>query len=275
MVWSKDNRWTIAPINVFAIDILCQGIDLYSHILEDIVDQCIKDEGYMITSCSPEIAQQESIYVPDEIDGKQVLAVCSSAIKTVGESNETCKEIAFGDGIRILGSHVLDMFHQLQAITLPQNLEYLGHEALTNNVKTLDLPAKLQCVEPRCCAYNWALEECRLHSGITRIGDSMFLACSALKTIWIPPTVETIGISAFRDSGLEAVVVANGTTQILDGAFAGCKKLTSAILPRSIMKIADNAFGTSNDCLSIYAPMNSYAYLWAASRGYRIQPLML
>ncbi len=111
-------------------------------------------------------------------------------------------------------------------------------------------------------------------NGVTEIGSFAFFDCKDLKLVAIPYSVTTIGESAFRDSGLEAIRLSDGivtkkyshhvdpfrrcigmddfhltpstipdsVTEIGRYAFRGCKELTQIIIPDSVTTIGEGAF---------------------------------
>lgn len=62
---------------------------------------------------------------------------------------------------------------------------------------------------------------------VTRIGDWAFSDCIDLTTISIPESVISIGVMAFRSTGLTSVTIPDSVTSIGDWVFADCTGLTS------------------------------------------------
>ena len=83
--------------------------------------------------------------------------------------------------------------------------------------------------------------------GITTIGSSTFVGCSALTSVTIPNSVTKIGYNAFAEcSALTSVTIPNSVTTIGNYAFFNCSALTSVTIPNSVTKIGDNAFTNNN-----------------------------
>lgn len=70
------------------------------------------------------------------------------------------------------------------------------------------------------------VEEVLLPMTLKEIGAQAFLKTSQLKTIEIPENVRTIGLEAFRESGITTVKLPNGVTTIAQRAFYYCPELT-------------------------------------------------
>ena len=66
-----------------------------------------------------------------------------------------------------------------------------------------------------------------IEDGVTRIGASAFMSCTALSEITIPDTVTTIGEWAMDGTGLPSVTIPAGVTSIGDRALSTNYKLTN------------------------------------------------
>jgi len=85
-------------------------------------------------------------------------------------------------------------------------------------------------------------------NAIGSIGDFAFYGCTGLTGIFCPPSLTSIGESAFQNCDNLSVVVLtfSPVTSIGNSAFSGCD-LTELRIPNSVTSIGDNAFwGNSN-----------------------------
>lgn len=81
-----------------------------------------------------------------------------------------------------------------------------------------------------------------LPTNLTEIRVQAFQGC-AIEAIAIPPSVKTIGMSAFSEcKNLTAVNIPDGVTAIERGTFCWCRSLRSLTLPRSVTSIGSQAF---------------------------------
>lgn len=86
-----------------------------------------------------------------------------------------------------------------------------------------------------------------ISDGITTIGNNSFKSFSHLKSIVLPDSIETIGLSAFEFcSMLERVQWSKNLRVICDFAFAGTENLKEVVLPDSVEEIRDYAFDFSD-----------------------------
>ena len=80
---------------------------------------------------------------------------------------------------------------------------------------------------------------------VTQIRAAAFDKCTEINNVTLPSTIESIGISAFRNSGLTSFTFPRSLTTIPSGLFLGCKNLTSITIPNTITKIESYAFESS------------------------------
>lgn len=84
------------------------------------------------------------------------------------------------------------------------------------------------------------LKTVKLPASLKEIGEAAFAGCKLLGGVDIPPSVETVGNSAFYSSAITAVNVPAG--KIGDKAFAGCRMLASVNIGSSVETVGNSAF---------------------------------
>ena len=78
---------------------------------------------------------------------------------------------------------------------------------------------------------------------IVGIADNAFYYCTAMTSVTVPNTIQTIGKWAFAGcTGLSEIVLPDSVLSIGEGAFHGCDKLTSITLSAKLTKIDSYAF---------------------------------
>lgn len=165
--------------------------------------------------------------------------------------------------------------NQIVSLTLPANLQTIGHHAFTNMdklatisipvgvtdipeyafydcdaLRSISLPAGLLSVGNYAFNGCAALESLTLPASLTTLGNSCFTNCSKIAgTVTIPGTVKTVGGSAFYGcSSVEAIVLEEGVETVESYAFYNNNHSRSVSFPSTLTSIKDNAFG-SNKCL--------------------------
>jgi hypothetical protein len=99
--------------------------------------------------------------------------------------------------------------------------------------------------------YNWGVttfDEFQYFTGLKSIATAAFAGCRALTQITLPPTVTSIGSSAFMQCGFTSFTVPNHVKSIGGGAFANCYELTSFTLSKSVTSVGSSVF---DDCRSL------------------------
>ena len=90
---------------------------------------------------------------------------------------------------------------------------------------------------------------------VTGIGENAFYNQQALKTVFLPNTIEIIGDSAFALCGsLNQIQLPSSLKTIGEKAFYNCKKLHSINLPDGLKTIKNSAFASCSGLDSIFFP---------------------
>lgn len=90
---------------------------------------------------------------------------------------------------------------------------------------------------------------------VTAIQDQAFENCEKIKSVQIPDTVDSIGKSAFENSGIMTISIPDSVQSIGESAFASCSGMTSIFLSDKITVIPDQCFYNSG-LIQITLPKN-------------------
>ena len=133
---------------------------------------------------------------------------------------------------------------KLTTVNLPPNLKKIGKEGFASceRLTELTLPDSVAEIGPNAFAFDRMLREMRLPEGLAKIDSYTFYECSALKYVYIPPTVTVIGYGAFSGSGIRFIRIPHGVTTIGDRAFLGCENLEHIFVPHSVTWLGREAF---------------------------------
>ena len=96
-----------------------------------------------------------------------------------------------------------------------------------------------------------------LPNSLHSIGEFAFEYCDALKNVYLPANLETMGSSTFwMCSSLQDLSFSSDMllTEIPGGTFRGCDALTTVELPKSIIKIDGSAFENCAGLTTITLP---------------------
>ena len=123
---------------------------------------------------------------------------------------------------------------------------------LTNVV----LPNTMTELPKRAFYYCFQLKSVTLPASLEKIGGYAFVS-SGIESISIPPTVSSLGNSAFKNCmQLTNVSLPAGITIIPNSCFSGCAQLTNVKIPSTVTTIVEYAFSTCCRLSSITIPSN-------------------
>ena len=136
-------------------------------------------------------------------------------------------KVVLNEGLQSIGD--MAFFNStVQEVVFPTTLEQLEENIFyyCRNFKKADLSRTKLTKLPASTFVYAGVEEVLLPATLREIGAQAFLKTSQLKTIEIPENVRTIGLEAFRESGITTVKLPNGVTTIAQRAFYYCPELT-------------------------------------------------
>ena len=197
------------------------------------------------------LGADESVTVPEMIDGKNVTAVGISAF----ENNKTIKSVTIPSSVKSVSSSAFSGCSALESVSLPEEIENIGAYAFLNCVM-LD---------------NIRISNCS-------VGFGAFQGCSSLKNIEFADSIKFVDRFAFEktawlDSKEPGVVYASNcaytyisdsedgyiiinerTESISPYAFADNKLITDVYIPESVKSIGVRAFKDCMNLESVYIP---------------------
>ena len=90
--------------------------------------------------------------------------------------------------------------------------------------------------------YRESIKKVEMQSGVTTVGVSAFMECSALKTVELPATLKEIHASAFAFCGMTEVELPANLVSLGSEAFAHCTQLATIEVPDSLRQLGVAAF---------------------------------
>lgn len=108
------------------------------------------------------------------------------------------------------------------------------------------------------------LETVEMGNGVEEIGTNAFLGCEKLKTVTLSNKLTKIPMGAFQQCAIKTITIPPSVQSIKETAFALCENLKEVHITESVKEIADTN-GPFERCpnVTIYAPKGSYAEKYA------------
>lgn len=169
------------------------------------------------------------------------------------------EQVSFPANLTSIGLSAFENCTALTAVTLPKRLTELGSAVFENcsALKSVWIPKSLTDNGLgdgfKGCT---ALTDITFETGITKIADRQFDG-SPIKSITIPGTVTTVGMSAFSDcANLTAIDLPSSVTEIDGHAFEKCTALTAVTLPKHLRRLDMEAFFGCTALKSVFIPLS-------------------
>ena len=154
--------------------------------------------------------------------------------------------IAFLDAVSQLGDGVFENCTTLKQIAIPGCVESIGSNAFKgcSALEDVVIPQSVKSIGVGAFRGN-NIAEVTFADGslLESIADEAFYGCKNLKSVVIPEGVKNLGKSAFSNcSALESITLAESVETLGVNIFGGCHKLESVTLPESVKFVPECAF---------------------------------
>ena len=261
-------------------------------------EYALNTEGdYEITKYIPYAVTAESITLPKEVNGRDIVGIAENAFK--GKASNAIKSVTVPNTYKYIGDYAFYDCDSLVTITLPETIESIGVSAFRDCEILTDftVPASVKVISEYAFMDCKAIKALDL-SNVTTICKGAFLNCTALESITISDKIEYATKDAFQ--GCTALVyneeaelkylgnsanknillvspasliltecVVNGNTKVIaDAAFNNCKYLTKITLSDSVKVINGTSF---ENCPEInYNKSENGLYLGTEANPYMV-----
>ncbi len=199
-----------------------------------------------------------ALYIPDEIDGHEVVAIGDSAF----EDRTDLRTVMIPDSVTEIGSCAFNNCTNLSNVTLSQNLKYMEGRAFGSceKITKIEIPKSLEWCDSTLYDYGpfgdcTGLKTVIFENGTTEISGHLFEKCTGLEEINIPDSVTEIEDSAFSGCvNLSKVNIPDTVTIIGEYAFDSCTNLTNVTLSKNLEHMEGRAFGNCEKITKIEIP---------------------
>lgn len=158
-----------------------------------------------------------------------------------------------------------EMFYQsdLRSVVIPTNVTTVGYSAFKrcSSLTTVTFEKESQLKTIGGDYYYGAFSDCtaltsiEIPASVETIGNTAFSDCQSLKRITFPDRMVRFGEWAFYENeSLQSVCIPEGVTTIPSSAFARCHNLTCVIMPGSLQTICGGAFSQCHKLTDVTIP---------------------
>jgi len=212
-------------------------------------------DGIIISITTPKEALSKNLIIPNTLQNQTVIGI---------------------------GEKVF-LFHELESITLPNTLEFIGFQSFYKaNLPEITLPESLDSIARGAFSFNQLtaisfpeniqhlgyssfssnlIEQFQIPAHITTIPEHIFNS-NEFSSLSIPSNVMIIEHDAFTDNNIVNLTIPNGVTHIKYDAFFN-NQITDISLPNSVIHIGSDAFKGNPDIL-FNLPSPELEGLWLA-----------
>lgn len=170
-----------------------------------------KEAGYVYTIIDNEATvtgfEGEPVYIeiPEVIDGCRVTEIRDNSFYECG----SLKHITLPDTIEKIGHHAFYACYSLESVTIPDSVKEIGMGCFSGCEKLTSaaLSDNISRIPDSCFRSCTSLTSFEIGDNITETGDFSFSGCTSLKTVSIGSSVKTIGDCSFYMCGLKSVYI--------------------------------------------------------------------
>jgi surface antigen bspA-like len=157
--------------------------------------------------------------------GLNKVAIPAAVVELGRNAFDTVSEVTFEDGVNEI--KVAGDFSNMKSLVWGRPIA--GLTVSTKNLESLVIGNVADEVPESLCSGASNLSSLTLGSGLKSIGDNAFKGCK-LSEVIVPPSVETIGSSAFESNNyLSSIIMGHSVASIGEKAFNGCAANTVSI----------------------------------------------
>ena len=216
----------------------------------------VSQDGIMITGLTDTTVTD--LYIPEEIDGKNIVGVSSNAFM----NKSGLVSVSLPETINDIGEYAFSGCGNLKSINIPDgvtkiknntfyNCKSLGNIALPNNLTEIGSHAFYQCE---------SITAVKFPDGLTSIGQYAYKGCTGITNIRVPESVTGIGAGAFQGVPLTEISIpfvgdSRGSSYGVQSVFGYIFGYTSSYesgMTQQYFNVSSSA--TSNDKRYFYIP---------------------
>ncbi len=131
-------------------------------------------------------------------------------------------------------------------LVIPSGVEKINKDAFAacNSISSVSIPTSVIVIGEGAFGYCKNLKNVNISNGVLAIGQCAF-ENSAIESVILPSTLESIGESVFRNNRIAQLEIPEGITSIGNNAFSD-NQIAKLTLPSSLKNLGESAFMSNN-----------------------------
>lgn len=226
----------------------------------------VEDFGFEFNTSTMEATIVE--YTGDDVNVAIPIKVYDYSVTKLGDSlfkgNKTIESVTISSTIKTLGNDVFLNCSSLKTATIPSTVESVGKSTFQNctSLEKVEFLADILSLPQATFRNCKALKDVTLSVAITEVENLAFYNCESLTTVPNCDYWNSIGQSAFYNTGITEFKSTGYLMSIGYYAFGNCKNLEKVEITPNVESIETSAFQDSPN-VRIYCYTDSYAHNFA------------
>jgi hypothetical protein len=210
-------------------------------------ENCRKLKSITIPNNAATMDFSGSYFYSFQLSGLECVVLPRKAYLNRNQMFSYCRELRIaslaGDMYNRLGNGFFKSCKSLEMLTFPPNVTGLEKEALDGaSITKLVFHPKMTYFDTSALSSNAKLREVVI-KGSPTTWNATFYGCTALESISLPSSLETLPAQSFQNCTLlKSIQLPEALISIGNNAFYGCENLESIVIPDGVQSIGNNAF---------------------------------
>lgn len=189
-------------------------------------------------------------------------------------SCENLAEVKLPSGLKELPDNIFSSCKSLSEIQLPDGLEIINDHAFhLSGLVRIQIPASVKEIRSYAFMNCADLEQITFLGTGLELNDGVFMHCTSLKEIQLPPDLTVIPSNCFYGSGLERIELPENVTHVWHDAFRMCENLQEIIIhPAATNVIPDFIDDSPNAVIACWPMSQVHLMVLEHELPYRLLP---
>lgn len=210
-------------------------------------------DGYKLVCGGSNYMTEESIVIPDQYQGQDVVAIGNSAFAGF----DHLQSVEIPESVQTIGGGAFMGCRKLKEVSFGSAVSVMEGECFKGctSLERIVIPTAVTEIRGNCFEDCAALTEVVLHDGIEAIHGYAFADCKSLSEITLPSKITEVRGNTFENcTSLRSIRIPEGVVRIGGHAFRNCSALSDVSVPGTLKEIGSSAFRECDSLYEIHLP---------------------